>query len=168
MGCVQSTSVIARPSSISGTARSEGTSRHVPSIAPMTPVVKLVFGAGYDKTRLTEYATALNHAQRMSLGRGELAAYLMGADGGLKGVVAAERRLRREESGKPTSAETPRERIARKLRTIAPMGFEDIASEGTEFGLVVIRRLPGGEVTMLGEVSDDVGLIERAASKLVA
>ena len=27
--------------------------------APMTPVVKLVFGAGYDKTRLTEFAAAL-------------------------------------------------------------------------------------------------------------
>ncbi len=27
--------------------------------APMTPVVKLVFGADYDKTRLTEFATAL-------------------------------------------------------------------------------------------------------------
>ena len=38
--------------------------------APMTPVVKLVFGADYDKTRLTEYATALTHAQRIGLGRG--------------------------------------------------------------------------------------------------
>ena len=27
--------------------------------APFTPIVKLVFGAGYDKTRLTEFATAL-------------------------------------------------------------------------------------------------------------
>src|SRR5690606_21946521 len=32
--------------------------------APMTPVVKLVFGADYDKTRVTEYATALAHAHR--------------------------------------------------------------------------------------------------------
>ena len=69
--------------------------------APMTPVVKLVFGADYDKTRLTEYAAALNHAWRLELGRGELADFLMGAEGGLKGVVAAERRLRREESAKP-------------------------------------------------------------------
>jgi hypothetical protein len=33
--------------------------------APMTPVVKLVFGAGYDKTRLTEFAAALCWAQGM-------------------------------------------------------------------------------------------------------
>src|SRR3546814_10223947 len=30
--------------------------------APMIPIVKLVFGATYDKTRLTEYAAALDHA----------------------------------------------------------------------------------------------------------
>ncbi|MBO9498283.1 MAG: hypothetical protein J7496_07450 [Novosphingobium sp.] len=138
--------------------------------APMTPLVKLVFGADYDKTRLTEYAAALAHAQRIELPRGELAAYLMGAEGGLKGVVAAERRLRREESGKPTGkpAETPREAIARKLRTIAPLGFEAIEPEGHEFGLVMIRRFPTGEVAMLGEVAGDAGLIEKAAKKLVA
>jgi len=136
--------------------------------APMTPVVKLVFGAGYDKTRLTEYAAALSHAQRIELGYGELSAYLMGAEGGLKGVVAAERALRRSESAKPAASETPREAIARKLRKIAPLGFEAIEPEGSEFGLVVIRRLPTGEIAVLGEVSDDAGLVERAAKKLVA
>ena len=40
--------------------------------APMTPVVKLVFGSEYDKTRLTEYASALGHARRIGLGRGAL------------------------------------------------------------------------------------------------
>src|SRR3546814_10358536 len=32
--------------------------------APMTPIVKLIFGAGHDKARLTEYAAALSHARR--------------------------------------------------------------------------------------------------------
>ena len=54
----------------------------------------LVFGSGYDKTRLTEYAAALSHAHRLELERGALAGYLADADGGLKGVVNAERRLR--------------------------------------------------------------------------
>jgi len=35
--------------------------------APMTPVVKLVFGHDYDKTRLTEYAAVLTHAHRLGL-----------------------------------------------------------------------------------------------------
>ena len=83
--------------------------------------------------------------------------------------VAAERSFRREESGKPAApAESPREAIARKLRKIAPLGFEAIEPEGSEFGLVVIRRLPSGEVALLGEVTGDAGLIERAAKKLVA
>src|SRR3546814_13301979 len=38
--------------------------------APMTPVVKLVFGAAYDKTRLAEYACVLGHAKEEGLRRG--------------------------------------------------------------------------------------------------
>jgi hypothetical protein len=137
--------------------------------APMTPVVKLVFGAEYDKTRLTEYASALGHAQRIGLGRGELADYLSSAPGGLKGVVNAERRLRREESGKPVDLrETPRETLARKLRQLDHQPLSAVAAEGNEFTLLVARRLPTGEVVLLGEVSDDVPLLERAARKLLA
>jgi hypothetical protein len=136
--------------------------------APMTPVVKLVFGADYDKTRLTEYAAALSYAHRNAIERGALATHLRHADGGLKGVVAAERRARREEAGKPVEpAGAPHERIARKLREFEPLGFDAIAPEGQEFALVMIRRTPEGEVVMLGEVPDDLALIERAAKKLL-
>ena len=55
--------------------------------APMTPVVKLVFGANYDKTRLAEYACVLGHAREEGVRRGELAAYLDRYPGGLKGLV---------------------------------------------------------------------------------
>ncbi len=137
--------------------------------APMTPVVKLVFGSHYDKTRLTEYAAALAHAHRLGVARGAFGNVLRQAEGGLKGVVKAERALRREESGKSAAepSQDPRAWIAEKLRKIAPMGFEDIAEEGPEFGIVVIRRFPSGEIAMLGEISDDVPLVERAAKKLL-
>ncbi|KPL69144.1 hypothetical protein SZ64_14125 [Erythrobacter sp. SG61-1L] len=137
--------------------------------APMTPVVKLVFGVDYDKTRLTEYAAALSHAHRHSLDRGALGDFLRAADGGLKGVVAAERRLRREESGKPSTPVTrePRARIARQLRKLQPMALETLAGEGHEFGLVMIRRMNTGEVAVLGEISEDVAMIEKAAKKLI-
>ena len=135
--------------------------------APMTPVVKLVFGAEYDKTRLTEYATALSHAQRLGLGRGGLSGYLASAPGGLKGVVTEERRLKREESGKPADArETPREALARKLRKLDPVALEDLPQDGNEFTLLVARRLPTGEVVVLGEMPEDVALLERAAKRL--
>ncbi len=137
--------------------------------APMTPIVKLVFGADYDKTRLTEYAAVLGHAHRVGIERGTLARFLAEAEGGLKGVVTAERRLRREDAGKPVeTVDGPREALAKKLRAIAPLGFEDIDAEGEEFALVMIRRTPEGEVVVLGEIERDIPLIERAARKLVA
>lgn len=136
--------------------------------APMTPVVKLVFGADYDKTRITEYASALSHAHRIGLPRGELAPFLLSAPGGLKGVVTAERRLKREEAGKAIEArETPREALARKLRALDHRPIAEVPGEGSEFALLVARRLPDGTVVLLGEVSDDVTLLERAARKLV-
>jgi hypothetical protein len=136
--------------------------------APMTPVVKLVFGADYDKTRLTEYAAVLAHAHRLGIERGQLARYLGEAEGGLKGVVTAERRLRREEAGKPVEPEdAPREALAKKLRALEPQGFEAILREGAEFGLVMIRRMSDGSVAMIGEIDDDVPLLERAARKLL-
>ena len=134
--------------------------------APMPPVVKLVFGADYDKTRLTEYAAVLTPAHRVGIERGALADFLGRADGGLKGVVQAEREFRRADGGDVAVRETPREALARKLRAIAPLGFEDIETDGEEFALVMIRRV-GGEVVVLGEIAE-TALVEKAAKKLVA
>ena len=136
--------------------------------APMTPVVKLVFGPDYDKTRLTEYASALSHAQRIGLRRGQLSHFLSHAAGGLKGVVAEERRLKRIENGKAEAErDTPREALAKKLRRLDYTALDSIPGEGSEFTLLVARRLPSGEVVLLGEVADDIALLEKAARKLV-
>jgi hypothetical protein len=136
--------------------------------APMTPVVKLVFGAEYDKTRLTEYATALGHAQRIGLARGELARYLGAAPGGLKGIVSEERRHKRGDTSEVAAPrDTPREALARKLRKLECFPMDAVPAEGAEFSLLVARRLPNGEVVLLGEVADDVPLLERAARRLL-
>ena len=136
--------------------------------APMTPVVKLVFGAEYDKTRLTEYAAVLGHAHRVGVERGALAGFLRQAEGGLKGVVAAERRLRREESGKSVEPlDAPREALARKLRALDTRPLESLDSEGAEFGVVMIRRMPDGSVALLGEVEGEVKLVERVGRLLL-
>ncbi len=132
--------------------------------APMTPLVKLVFGADYDKTRLTEYATALIHAQRVGVPQGQLATYLAQAEGGLKGVVTGERQLRRNPAPRLVAA-GPRKTVARKLRAIAPTSFADLATDGAEFALVMVRR-SAGVIEVLGEVPDDVALVERAAHRL--
>ncbi len=137
--------------------------------APMTPVVKLVFGADYDKTRLTEYAAALAHAQRLGLGHGALATYLRASDGGLKGVVLAERQYRKEAAGKPVrpALNAVSKATARKLRAIQPRGFDAIAHEGEEFALIMVRRSQAGELSVIGEVPGNGALIEKAARSLI-
>ena len=82
--------------------------------APFTPIVKLVFGAGYDKTRLTEFASALKFAQRNAVPMGGLANLLAKHDGGLKAIVSAERRAKKLAAGialSPASTD-PRPRYA--------------------------------------------------------
>lgn len=136
--------------------------------APMTPVVKLVFGSDYDKTRLTEYAAVLSHARRAGVEKGGLADFLSAAEGGLKGVVQSERRLRKEEAGKPVSAaDEPKPAIVKKLRAMGGQPLDTIDADGKEFGVVMIRRMPDGEVVVLGEVADDIPLVEKVARKLI-
>lgn len=136
--------------------------------APMTPLVKLVFGADYDKTRITEYASALSHAQRLGLGRGELAAHLAGAPGSLKGVVTEERRLRRLENGaQPSRPSGPSETLLGKLRALDTHNIDQIGQEGSEFTILVGRRLASGEMVVVGEVSDDTAMLQRAAKHLL-
>jgi hypothetical protein len=136
--------------------------------APMTPVVKLVFGHDYDKTRLTEYAAVLSHAHRLQLERGGLAGYLAATEGGVKAIVKAERRLRREEQGKPVEdAHAVREALAQALRALEAITLEELDGAGPEFALALIRRDEIGCAEILGEIPEDVAMIERAARKLV-
>lgn len=136
--------------------------------APMTPIVKLVFGADYDKTRLTEYATVLGYAHRTGVARGKLGKVLAEAEGGLKAIVQAERRARKghdgEAEGEPAGI---RAVLAKKLRKLEPTGFDNLAPDGPEFALVLVRRLPSGGLAVLGEVPDDVPLVEKAARRLL-
>ena len=133
--------------------------------APLIPVVKLVFGPAYDKTRLTEYASVIAWAQRTGVAAGQLTATLAAAPGGLKGVLKAEREFRRSQSGKPSRAESPRETLARKLRVVPTRPLAALPFEGEEFSLVLVRRTETG-VVLLGELADDTALIERAARQL--
>jgi hypothetical protein len=129
--------------------------------APMTPIVKLVFGADYDKTRLTEFAAALAHGRRLCLGVGMLRGFLEGHEGGLKGVVAAERRERR-----PALKPNPAEAARAAMRSAAPRARVEIGPVEAEFVLLMARREPDGSVAVLAPVPDDAALVERAMRKL--
>src|SRR5437868_7678607 len=79
--------------------------------APMTPIVKLVFGIDYDKARLTEFAAALSYARRQEVPAGGFQQLIEQQPGGLKALVAAERAARRPESKGETKGEAARARL---------------------------------------------------------
>ena len=134
--------------------------------APLVPLVKLVFGTDYDKTRLTEFAGVIAHAQRLGLDRGGLTPFLATQPGGIKAVVREERRLKREESDGATKAETRHDRMVRGLRELAPKTLGEMGKD-SEFTVLVARREKDGSVVLLGEVGDDESLLDRAARRLL-
>ncbi len=132
--------------------------------APMTPIVKLVFGADYDKTRLTEFAAALAHGKREDVAEGDFGAYLESYEGGLKAIVAAERAARRP-------AQAP-DRLAQACETLREARIQDFVTldddhgGDEEFTLLMARRIPNGRFAVIGAVPYEKTLTERAIRKL--
>ena len=129
--------------------------------APMTPIVKLVFGIDYDKARLTEFAAALSYAQRQEIAPGGFQSLIEAQPGGLKALVTAERQARRPEPKTDTQTEVARVR----LRSVGAIMLADVPSE-TEFALVLTRRGSDGQHEPVA-VIDDVSLVERAIRKVI-
>jgi hypothetical protein len=128
--------------------------------APMTPVVKLVFGAGYDKTRLTEFAAALSYASREGFPAGSLADRIAAFEGGLKAMVQAERRARR-----PAPRATQADEIRDRLRTAPAFAHVEVETDGSEFVLLLARREGEGRLAILSPVPTDEVLLARAIGK---
>ena len=130
--------------------------------APMTPIVKLVFGIDYDKTRLTEYAAALSYAERQGVELGGFLALIEAQAGGLKALVAAERLARRP----VPKADTKTEKAREQLRTARAVTLDSLHSD-EEFALVLTRRSNGGVHEAIALV-EDASLIERAIRRVGA
>ena len=127
--------------------------------APMTPIVKLVFGIDYDKSRLTEFAAALSYGRRQEVEQGGFFKFIEGQAGGLKALVAAERQAKRPEPRTDTRSEAAKA----KLRVAAPLSLEAISAE-SEFALVLARRRADGGVEPIAVVEDEA-MIERAIKR---
>ena len=124
--------------------------------APMTPIVKLVFGIDYDKTRLTEFASALSYAQRQKVALGGFDTLIEGQAGGLKALVAAERQARRPQPKPDTGGDAARDR----LRAAAHLSLDSLPGD-EEFCLVLTRRNADGAHEPVAQVTDPA-LLERA------
>ena len=127
--------------------------------APMTPIVKLVFGIDYDKARLTEFAAALSYADRQSIALGGFQDFIEKQPGGLKALVAAERAARRPEPREDTKTELARAR----LRTAPAISLGDVPAQ-EEFAIVLTRLGPDGTHEAVAVVTDEA-LVERAIRK---
>jgi hypothetical protein len=124
--------------------------------APMTPIVKLVFGIDYDKARLTEFAAALSFAQRQDIAVGAFQDFIEKQPGGLKALVAAERQARRPEARGDTKGEVARAR----LRNAPTISLAEVPAD-EEFAVVVTRRGADGTHEPVAIVADEA-LVERA------
>jgi hypothetical protein len=131
--------------------------------APMTPIVKLVFGATYDKTRITEFSAALDYALRNAVPMGGLADLILGHSGGLKGIVKAERIARKV--AKTGNVEAPTVNPRARLRNAPARSLEEFAKGSDEFVVLIARRETDGSIVLIGSAEGDKGLTEKALSK---
>lgn len=114
--------------------------------SPMTAIAKLIFGATYDKTRLTEYATVLDHARLADMGAGTLAAFLADYPGGLKALVRDVRAQRRG------PAPVAKNRAAKaRAAMIGAAAIDPLAVPTDEDGLAVVvaRRERDGSLAII-------------------
>ena len=124
--------------------------------APMTPIVKLVFGIDYDKARLTEFAAALSFGKRQDVQSGGFQDFIEKQPGGLKALVAAERDARRPAAKPDTKTDAARA----ALRKAPPISLADLPRT-EEFAVVITRRAADGTHEPVAIV-DDEALVERA------
>jgi len=135
--------------------------------APYTPVVKLVFGVDYDKTRISEYAATLAYGLRREIPRQDFKGFLENEPGGIKACVAAERAARRAERGEAWDSIAYARSILRGQPALGHL--DDVELEpGEEFVLILARREPDGHGVELVKVLHEKpnlieGVLRRAA-----
>lgn len=132
--------------------------------APMTPIVKLVFGIQYDKTRLTEYASALRFAEQVGIEKGALAEFLAGYDGGLKAIVSAERDSRRSDSDQSGTTASSND-VLERLRAAPAKQLSDISAGDDEFVVLVARKDTDGQLAIVGSMDASEKLTNQVLKK---
>ncbi len=106
--------------------------------APFTPVMKLIFGKTYDKTRLTEYAAAISWAWRNDVALDDVSDFISNHPGGIKGCVKAERREKRKLSGKTVDLVADAKKQLQQHDIIAETNID--ASDKDDFVLLLARK----------------------------
>ncbi|MDB5667412.1 MAG: hypothetical protein JWL74_362 [Alphaproteobacteria bacterium] len=134
------------------------------SRAPLTPLVKLIFGSDYDKTRVTEFAAALSWGRRSGIELGGFAQVLDKYDGGLKAIVAAERAARRPEP-KPDRTAQRRARLEAAPALALVDGVDAAGAEPGEIVILVARREDDGRLAVIAPALRDAKLVDSAIAR---
>jgi hypothetical protein len=119
--------------------------------APFTPIVKLVFGKDFDKTRVSEYAATLGYAKRNSQTADTVKGFIETQPGGIKSCVRAERAARRAEQGGDLDAGARAREIISALPAIGEV--RDSANDQSEFAIL-------GTVQVLRVLSEGASIVE--------
>lgn len=130
--------------------------------APYTPIVKLIFGVNYDKTRIAEIAALIGHAKASGLMVGECMQWIEQYPGGMKAIIAEARQKR----GKSPTRPRRNEKLHRQLRAMPAHPISDFANGEGEFVLLVARRNGSGDVELIGAIEDEPQLTDKALKKL--
>ncbi len=132
--------------------------------APFTPVLKLIFGKDYDKTRLTEYAASLSYAWRNGQTRDSFMAFVTKQPGGIKGCVKAERRERRIAGGNRAADQV--EAAKETLRNMAPMDMNALGADMTgEYCLVIARKNSQDIAEVIAPAFESENMLEAAMKR---
>ena len=133
--------------------------------SPMTPIVKLVFGADYDKTRVTEYATVLDHAADRALEAGGLADYLDRYEGGIKGLVRDARAARQQ--ARPRIEDRAATARAR-LKAAPGLAAAEVETDTDGLAVLVGRREADGSIAIVAALPGDARLARRVVTAAVS
>lgn len=123
--------------------------------APLTALSKLVFGSGYDKTRLAELTAVLAHANRIAIDPDALVARLEREAGGLKALVKEARAAARAEKGVAQWVDSlaAGRAIAESAPVLAEVEMPGFAAEH-RFVALLARRDAMGRLSILGGVGE--------------
>ena len=136
--------------------------------APFQPVIKLIFGIDYDKTRVSEYAAALSYAERCGQRAESIGVFIEKHEGGIKGCVAAERSQRRVSKGDTSNRLENAKKVLRKAAAIAEISGESVPEIEEEFVVMIARRSESGSGLEVIQIMDEKpsameGIVKRAA-----
>jgi len=123
--------------------------------APFTPAVRLVFGAMFEKARISEYAAVLSYLARQDVAAHKAVDYISDFEGGLKGLVAAERAARRAERGAQAADDS--QAMRKRLALARAMDIEEkavVVPGDSDYVLLLARRRSERLVEPVGVVPE--------------